>query len=798
MLWASPISTGVAILSLALGIGANTAIFSWTQTFLFRPLPGVAQPDDIVVLVEQSPSGYYESFSYPNFVDYRADPSLAGAFLNEVTPINLTSGDRAERLFGCLVSGNYFDVLGVTPILGRRFTPDEDETLSSHPVTILGYGLWVRRFGRDPAIIGKTVMLNGYPFTVVGVAPEAFGGTLVGVSMDLWVPSMMHPEILSGGSLLSARGVHWSKAMARLRPGVTVARARASLTVVAHQLEREYPSTNRGRRIDVLPVWASPWGTQRFVRPFAPILGAVVLLILLLVCANVANMLLARGLARQREIAVRAALGAKRGRIVRQLLTESVLLALLGGTAGLALAYWTNDLLVWSMPSSSLPINQAVIVLDYRTLVFTATVSLVTGFFFGLTPALAASKPDLVETLKDEAGAVQGASGSSLRNVLVVAQVALAVLLLVASGLFLRSLREEQHVDPGFNPTHLLLGGYGLPSSGYTAVRGKQFHEQLLGRAKALAGVIDATVAHRVPLDLRGRASMVVAIEGYAPRIEEDMSVEVNIVGPRYFRVMDIPLVDGRDFLSSDRDGSPVAVVVNEAMAAHFWQGRDPVGASMTVAGKRARVIAVAKNSKFHDLVETPAPFMYLSALQWYRPDMVVQVRTASDPASIVAALRREVADLDPNLPLYNTITLEQQMDVALFSQRTVVTLLGLFGTLALTLAALGLYGVMSYLVGRRTREMGVRLALGAQPGDLVNMILRSGLGLTAAGLVLGVIVSVMAMQVMRERLYGISAVDPLTFVTVAALLLIVGAVASYFPGRRASRVDPLVALRYE
>lgn len=568
MLFKSPGFTAVAVISLALGIGANTTIFTWMKHILFQPLSGVANSEQFVVLTGRSRAGELRSVSYPDYENWRDENHVfSGVIALDDLPLSLGTSGQTDRVWGMIVSGNYFDVLGVKMEYGRGFLPEEDRTLGTHPVTVLSHKLWQRRFGGAPSIVGQTIQLNGRNFTVVGIAPENFLGTESGLSFDLWVPMMMQGQISPGGDRTKQRGNHWMLAQARLKPGVSIPQAQAEMETIAARLAQEYPNTNDGLQIDVNPLWKDPTGGANLLRPILTILMVVVGLVLLLACANIANLLLARATARQREISVRLAMGAGRLRLVRQLLTESILLACLGGVAGVGVAYLCRNLMIAFVPPTNLPVTLN-FELDGTILTFALFVTLLTGIVFGLVPALQVSKPDLVSALKDESGTTSGSRRKArLASALVVAQVALSLLLLIGAGLFLRSVEKGQTIDPGFDPHNMLVASIDLFPSGYTRDRGLEFYRQLLARLHAVPGVEAVTLSRSVPLGFLGRSSTSVTIPGYVPRPNEEINILFNNVGPDYFHTLGIPIVRGRDFTVEDRDGMPDVVVINETMA---------------------------------------------------------------------------------------------------------------------------------------------------------------------------------------------------------------------------------------
>jgi predicted permease len=798
----SPGLTAAAALSLALGIGANTMIFSWIKGTLLMPLPGVRNQTQILEIVDHSPAGTPNSISYPDFRDIVARTDvLEGVFAHSSRWASLSTGDaghEAERVLALLVTGNYFDVLGVAPVLGRTFLPEENQALGRNPVVVISYGLWQRRFARDPSIVGRTIKLNGHPFTVIGVTPEPFQGTQVMLSVALWAPLMMEQQIVPGDSRLELRGYHWLQVMARPKPGMARAQVNASLRTLSRQLALEYPETNEGRALDAVPLYRSPFGPQPILGPVLVILMAVAALVLLIACANVANLLLARALGRRREIAIRVSLGASRLRLVRQLLTESVLLALLGGAAGLVVAFWSAPLLMSFAPPTDMPIRLAAQT-DTPLLAFTLALSLATGVLFGLVPALQAAKLDLVTAIKDDGASVaSGYARSRLRDMLVGAQVAVSVMLLVCAGLFMRSLARAQFMDPGFETSDVLLASVDLFPNGYTEATGLSFQERLVDRLESLPRVRSVALSRRVPLAFGGSSSSGVSIDGYTPALNEEMSVTFNNVGPRYFETMGVPVVAGREFARADRLSERPVVIVNETMAKRYWRGRDPVGAFVRIGQTAREVVGVVKDIKYEFLGEEPRPYMYLPLTQVYRADTVIHVRTDGDPATLAAAVRETVRAMDPELPVFDMKTMSAHMGFGTVTQRMAATLLSVFGSLALFLAAIGLYGVLAYAVGQRTREIGVRVALGASRGDVFRIVLSHGLTVVLVGLAIGLVAAGASARLVRTQLFGIPPTDVATYASTVLLFLGVAVLACYLPARRAQRIDPVIALRAE
>ena len=806
----SPGFTLAAVLTLALGIGANSTIFSVVSAVLLRPPAQIREPERLVHVFTSDYSGpRYGASSYADYLDFRDGATgVVGLTAFAPSPLNFSTGGAASRVWGEEVSGNYFSVLGVAPALGRTFVPDAERTQRAEPVAVLSYALWQRAFGADSGVIGREVRVNGYPFTVIGVAPAHFHGSIRGVQADIWVPyatrGFLSPERTAGdGALDMQRGDRGLFIIGRLSPGTTLAAAQTSFDVIARRLHDAYPefwsdvheesrviTLTSERDSRVLPQ------LRGAVIGFFGLLMTVVGLMLLICCANVANLLLARAAGRRREVSIRLALGAGRARLVRQLLTETAVIAILGGAVGLLLAKWATGLLVAFKPPLPVPVALD-ISLDGRVLAFTAAVAALTGFIAGAAPALGAARLDLVSALKGmTSDSGRRRRRPALRSVLVVSQVATCVILLTMAGLLLRSLRAAQNADLGFAPSGIAIFSTELGSQGYNEARGRAFYDDLLSRVAALPSVRAASLAESTPLGLdysrRG-----VRVEGYEAKPGEDMEFGANIVGPGYLGLMRIPLERGRDFTERDRAGSLPVAIVNQSFARRFWPGEDPIGKRIQVGDSLREVVGVAHDSRTRSLNESPTPYFYLPFLQYYQPNMTLEVRTAGDPAGIIPAVRREIAALDRDLPVESG-TLEDALGLSLLPQRAGATLLGIFSLLGLVLASIGLYGVVAYAVAQRTRELGIRVALGAEPGNIYRVVLGHGVKLTFLGLIIGIGAALLLARLARGVLFGVSSTDPVTLGSVAAILAAVALLASFIPARRATRVDPLVALREE
>jgi len=813
LLTKTPGFTAVAALSLALGIGANTTIFTLVNAVLLNPLP-VEDPSQLVSIwttdernqSNQAAFGFLQT-SPLNFRDLRDKNEVFSGITGHVgIPLNITGGTgQPEQVFGELVTGNFFSVLGARPQVGRGFLPDEDQTPGAKLVAVLGYGEWQKRYGGDPSIVGRTISLNGNAFTVVGVMPKGFKGTNAIGAPALWVPYMTYPQTTTGffrelAEPNSRRGLVFNLT-GRLKPGVSVQQAEANLKTIARQLEQEYPNENRGRSVTLIPLaqaTINPGFRDNIVKA-GGLLMTIVGLVLLIACANVANLLLARAAARQKEIAVRLSLGAGRGRLIMQLLTEGTLLAVLGGAAGLLLAYWAQGLL-WSFRPPFLAADSIDLQPDMRVLLFTLAVSVATGVIFGLAPAIQASRPDLVVELKEKTSAPAGSNRLfSLRNVLVSAQVALSLVALVGAGLFLRSLQNAQQISPGFDAPHLSVLSFDLGAQGYTEERGRQFQQRVLERAAAVPGVQAASVASTVPL-FAGGFARTVFLEGQdASDRRAGRLVQISVVGAQYLETLGIALLRGRTLSERDQPNTPMAVVINETMAKRFWPEQDAIGKRFKFFGQDVfnEVVGIARDSKYNFIGEEETPFIYQATTQVYQPQLSLFVK-AAQPQAVLGTVRGEIQQLDRNLPLTGVFTLNEIFDQALWAPRMAAWLLATFAGLSLVLSVIGIYGVMAYAVSQRTRELGIRMALGASRGDVLRLVVLQGLRLTVMGVVFGLAVSVAITRLVVSLLYSVSPTDIVTFTVVPLLLAAAALAASYLPALRATRIDPMVALRYE
>ena len=797
--------TAVAVLSLALGIGANTTIFTVVNAVLLNPLPVTDSSRLVSVFTTDEragPFGAYAQMSRPNFEDMRAkNDTFEGMIAAAFTPMNLSGRGEPEQVVGQIVTGDYFDVLGAPMALGRGFRGSQDDRPGADPVVVLAYGVWQRRFGGRLDIVGDQITINGRSFTVVGVTAEGFRGTTNLGGPELWVPFGVHREMTSGflaENWDSRRGLLF-QINGRLKDGVTVEQAQANLRGIAKALEEQFPSDNRGRTTTVVSLAESAInpGFRENVVIAGSLLMAIVGLVLLIACGNVANLLLARATARRQEIAVRLSLGAGRGRLIRQLLTESVLLASLGGVLGVIVAFWARSAL-WAFRPPFLQENALDLQFDSSVVVFTGLVSVLTGILFGLAPALQSSRADLVTELKERTTVPSGTHWYSARNLLVVGQVGLSFIALVSAGLFLRSLGNAQQIDPGFEADRLLILGVSPGTNGYDEARGRELYRRIVERASAVAGVEAVSLATAVPLFDGGFARTVFKDGQDTSDPRAGRLTQLSLVTPGYFRALGIPVVRGREITAADREGAPLVAVINETMARQYWPGEDPIGKQFRFIGdpRPRQVVGIAGDSKYNFLGENATPYLYTSLEQTYAPAATVHVRTSGDPAAIMNTVRRELQQLEPTMPLLNVTTLRDVFEQALWAPRMGASLLGIFALLALLLASIGLYGVMAYSVSQRRRELGIRLALGARQQDVRNMVVRQGVLLALAGVVIGLAAAFALARLVTNLLFGVPATDPLTFVVIPIVLLVVAVLATYLPAWRASRVDPVEALR--
>ena len=824
----APVFTAVAVLSLALGIGANTAIFTLIDQLMLRLLP-VKNPNELVML--DSNGNHYgnnrgaNTFSYPMYKEFVArNQAFSGIMCRFTLPLSMSFSGQTERSAGELVSGTYFNVLGVGTALGRTITPDDDTTLLGHPVVMLSYRYWKSRFAGDPSILNKTMVLNGHNFTVVGVAARGFDGVEPGSVTELFVPVAMKTWLTPNWDDMDDRRSTWINVFARLKPGIAATQAKASMQILFHQIieqEVKDPMLTQASEydrqqflkstIDVLPAATGrSFLRYQMTRPLE-VLMAIVGLVLLIACGNVANLLLVRAAGRQREIAVRLALGASRWQIMRQLLVESVALAITGGAVGVAAAWVGVRALLSFMPQTGTPLGIAATP-DARILLFNFAVALITGLLFGLVPAMQATNPDVAPTLKDQANAVTGAKHARIRKSLVVAQVTLSLLLLIGAGLFIRSLRNLRDVGPGFQASNLISFAVDPSLNGYDLSRSLAFFRQLNSNLSALPGVQSAALANVAILE-GDEWDSTINVEGYTSKPGEQMNPNFNLISPGYFATLGVPLLDGRDF--SDRDTTtiqhrgipfriPNVIVVNEKLAKHYFGNRNPVGRHIGFGNEPGAVadmeiVGVVRDFRYGGIradVTRQAFLPYVGSP--FLNNMTSYVRTSLPPEQAFNMIRRTVAGLDPNLPVYDLHTLESTIDASLMNERLVASLSALFGALATLLAVVGLYGVMAYTVAQRTREIGIRVALGAQRGNVVWLVMKEVVLMVGIGFAIGLPAAWFSSRLVESLLYGIKPDDPLSIGVAMAVLACIALLAGYLPAARAARVDPLRALRYE
>ena len=798
----SPLFTITAALSLAIGIGANTTIFSIATAVLFRPLPGLRDPSRLVDVGRTQEGRGFDTVSYPNFRDLRArTKTLADVYAYRVDPAPMSlavSGD-AERIYGSSVTANYFSVLGARPQYGRLLQDTDDRPESMHDVVVLSDDLWTRKFSADPAIVGQPISLNSHPFVVVGIASRGFQGTTL-MKMDVWTPISALPEAMPrlSGDLMNQRASVWLAMGGRLKDGVALSQAHAELQAIGANLEREYPVENKGKSFIALPLAVFP-GQTSSIGGFLGLLMAVVGLVLLIACVNVAGMLLARAAARRREIAVRLAMGADRRHVVRQLLTETLILFVAGGLLGVVLAQWFTALLLAVLPKLPVPIAVAFDI-DWRVVSFATVLSLVTALLSGLVPALQASRADLVTALKTE-GREATPSRLRLRNAFLTGQVTMSLMLVIVAGLFLRALEHAAAIQPGFDERRVDVVQLDLTLGGYNEKTAGSFVRELLDRIRALPSVESATLSVDLPLD-GGRMGMGgLKVAGKTPPRGDEFPADWNIVAPGLFNTLRLPLTRGRDFTDQDTATSPWVAIVNEALATQIWPGEDPIGKQVTVPDETGRhtvtIVGVTANARLIWLTGNVSPYIYMPFTQRFLPRIALLVKT-KDERSAIPDVRAILRSLNPNLPITEAMRLTDVTAFGLIPQRIAASVAGTLGIVGLLLCAVGIYGVTSYSVAQRTREIGIRVALGADRNTVMRLVLRQGFVVTAIGALIGLAIAAAGVKLIESLLFGVRGLDPITFGATCALFVVVTLLASYFPARRASRVDPMVALRAE
>jgi macrolide transport system ATP-binding/permease protein len=827
MLVKNPGFTTIAVLTLALGISANTVVFSIINAVLFRPRP-VAEPERLVELYSSDARNPYAGSGYQDYLNFRDQGEVfSGLAAYRPGRFKLSVEDGVEPVIGEVVSGNYFDVLGVRAFSGRMFLPEEDRTPGSHPVVVISHHLWRWRFDADHALIGKTIKLDNQELTVIGVAPPEYTGMIRGLTAEVWVPVMMMPQLkpADGLSLLNSRGTDWLFIVGRLKPEATLEQARARFDLISGQLRETYPETWRKRTesgarleksVTILPESETriPPGEGDGAYAFIAVVLTIINLVMLIACLNLANLLLARATARGKEMAVRLALGAARWRIVRQLLTESVVLAALAAPVGILLAIWLMNALAASLPAFQ-GIRFAIdLQLDWRVLLYTLAFSFLVGMLFGLAPALQASKPDVIGNLKDGANVLAGAMRQSrLRNGLIVSQIALSVVLLAGAGLVLRTVRNLNPINQGYDSPNLVVAPMGLDERQYDPARSQDFYRRLAERTRALPGVRSVVFTARLPVArLLGRARSPVGVEGYQPSPGEDMALETDTIGPGYLPAMNIPITNGRDFDERDRADVPCVAVVNEALARRYFADGRALGKHLIKhAGQRpdqlgqlCEIVGVVRDDKFQALRAEPLPWYAFALSQSHSTSATMLVHTEGPPENLVPNVRRVIQALDQTILVSNVLTLNDSLGTLLYIYRLFGLLVGGCGLLAIILSVIGIYGMVAYAVNQRTREIGIRMALGADKQKILRLVMRQGMILVVYGLSAGLLLALALTQVLTSSIFelpiliGVNATDPLTFGSTALLLIVVALLACYLPARRATKVDPMVALRFE
>lgn len=806
----SPTFSILVILCLAVGIGANTTAFSWMEGLLFRPFPLVSHQERMVAVASTRTTGEFDkgaagggyvAVSYPDFQDFRRDCKLFDWFIvDRLGGTTLNVGEHAEWTSDSVVSANYFDALGIHLILGRGFRPEEDYGRNGHPVVVISHWLWQKKFSSDPNIIGKKQLLNGVPHTIIGVAPQGFYGTFVGWPVHLWVPVSMQETFNSGGYKLEDRGQFWIEGYARLKAGVTFDQAQAELSAVAERLQNQYPATNRGRGAKLFPLWNDPFNQAGALAPTLGIVLVVTFFVLLIACANVSSLLLVRSLARRHEITVRLAIGSKRGRLLRQLLTEGLLLSTLGAAGGLVLAYYCRNVLVIFFPDLSANAISLSGQIDWRVVGFSIAICLISTLIFGLGPAFQTSNIDIAGALKAESAGVSGTRRKTwMRSLMVGAQVSASFILVVGGVLLFQSLRRLNVADPGFSPDNVLTTFVDLAAVGYNPARAKQFRDQLTDRLRTMPEIESAAWVKVKPISYASFFNAPITITTYQPGPDERPTAEYNVVSPDYFKTMGIPILSGREFTRNDTQASYPAVVVSQKLVDKYWHGVDPVGKRMQVKDKWMLVVGVAKDTKYYNLTEAPMNFFYLSIDQNPITNMGLLIRTSHNPESLAPGLTREIHAIDPALGLQEVITMRQYINFeALATQQIAVALLSIFGGIALLMAGVGLYGVMSYSVSQSKRELGLRMALGADARNLFRIVMSNGLIVTIGGMLVGCIAaaSLTSWIDIKTLLYHVNPRDPRAFAVAFVALIILAGIACFLPAWRASRTNPVQALR--
>jgi len=796
----APVFTSVAILCLALGIGANAVVLSWTEGIVRHPFPLVRDQERLVAIAgtAKGASGLDE-MSWPDFMDLaRGTTAFETFFVSKITGGTLTGGERALRLVGQLVTANYFDAVGVRPVLGRGFLPGEDVGRSAHPVAVISYGLWQDHYGGSASIVGTTINFNGIPHTIIGVTPKGFLGTFVGYAMQFWVPASQQ-AVFDQSYRLDDRSARWVEGFARLKPGVTLAAAQAQINGVAATLETEFPNADRGRAVRIFPIEDNPFDNAKVLKPMLRVAAVVAALVLVIVCANIANLLLVRALARRGELSIRRALGASGARLMRQLVTEGLILALSGTALGIALAYASRNMLgLFFAPRGGATL---VFAADFQWPVLTTTVAigLLSTLLFALAPALNVTRADLASAMRAAApGAVATGSRGRVRASLVILQMCLSVVLLVGTGLVVMSLQRLLAANPGFAAANVTMTGVDLVAAGYDTARAHRFQDDLLARLTTIGGASSAALARSLPFATRPYDNGPIAVDGYEPAKDEQPTADYNQVSPGYFKTLGIPLLAGRDFTSADADTSAPIAIVTHALADRYWPNASPIGRRLRLRERWMRVVGIVGDIKYRSLDESPGMLLYIPLAQQRTSYVLLFLRTSASKAAtgIAPAIVGAVHAVDPAVSPYEIITMREQVNRSTAAQRVLVTLLAAFSSLALILAAMGLYGMISYMVSQSARELGLRMALGASPAQLLGLVMSSGLRLAMFGVALGVIIALATTRLLGTILYDVSPHDPYILAAVAVVMTGAATLACLLPAWRATRLDPMRALR--
>jgi predicted permease len=817
MMARNPGFTAVAVITLGIGIGASTTIFSWIDAVLMRPLPGAADPQRLVTLESVTDNGEVVPNSYPDYIDFRDRLKLFdGIAVTRPSAFSVGQADHAERIWGELVSGNFFAVLGVRPQVGRVFVPAEyGDKIGAFPIAVISDRYWRSHFNADPAVVGKTIRVNQHELTIVGVTPANFQGSTPATAYDLWIPYMQQPTLNGVDErMLRNRQNRNMFGIARLRAGVTLDQAQAELVALAKRMAVANADVSEGMSATLLPFARSPYGPQALLAAPLKILMCISILVLMIACANVANLLLTRAATREKEFTTRLALGAGRGRLAQQVLTESLLLAAAGGALGIALTAMLSHSLKYLLPP-----GQVTLALDLqwngRVLLFVMALCAITALLAGSAPVLHLRHLNLNERLNEGGrGGRSGARSQRLRSVLVISEVSLASIALIGAGLFARSFQTTSRINPGFDPEHVLLSQFYLATSGYNLEEREAFCRRLQRDMEATPGIVGAAYSDGVPLGIEPSWWEDLQVEGYTPAPGENMKIFRNVISPGYLNLLRIPVVEGRNFTEHDDESpnSPNVMIVNQEFVRRFFHSRIPIGRKIHGWGDWFTVVGVAQDSKYHHLGESPVPYTYFPVRQVYRTDMQLAfyVRTKGDPEAMLATLRQKVHAIDPNVTVFDAAPMTEILGASLYPQKIAATLLAIMGTLAVLLAAVGLYSVMAYSVAQRTHEIGIRMALGARPGVVMGMVIRQGLAIAAVGVFAG---SCLALPLSRglqaismtgpamvapTKFLGGNATDPWIYLAAAAFLCAVAALAAYLPARRAASIEPMIALRAE